>query len=177
MKSESRIWRTPDGERWFLIPAREEGPPGSLALHSPEGAEASVHPAWARRFEVGEAEGRAFAREELGEALSDLRGGIDEVLAAMRRRLAEAKRCAAAKGGAVDPEALSAMLSLLKELPWLVGNGLSVETGRVEAARSDAAGLERRLGAAGLDLDGRLEAFPDRLRRLREEFAQRGPAS
>lgn len=173
--TERNLWRTADRERWFLIPQEQEGPPGDLDLRSVEGAERRVHPAWARRFEVSEAEGRAFAKAELGDALDELKGGIDGVLARLRERIDEAKRTPVAPDSQVTPDAVPALFELVKALPGLVGNGLSGHRERTERAKSDAAAIEERLKAAGIDVGDRLSTFPGRLERLRGEVARKNP--
>jgi hypothetical protein len=168
------IWRTADGARWFLLPEAVEGPPGELVLRSPDGRGASVHPAWARPFEVGEEEGRAFAKEELGAALGELREGIDGRLAELRGKLDEAKRRSASGGEAgVGSDALPALFALLKGLPGVIGNSLSGQAERVERAKAAAAEIEGRLRSAGVDVGDRLSAFPERLEGLRNEAAGR----
>jgi len=167
------LWRTADRGRWFLIPAQSEGPPGELMLHSPDGRELRVHAAWARRFEVGEDEGRSFARQELGETLDALKGGIDGLLANMRKRIEEAKSMPATAGSAVTSDAVPAMFELLRALPGLIGNGLSGDPARTQGAKAAAAGIEGRLKAAGIDVGERLSNFPGRLERLRDEIGRK----
>lgn len=171
--TQDELWRTPDRSRWFLIPAQSEGPPGDLLLCSPEGRDMRVHPAWVRRFEVSEADGRAFAREELGDALVEMKGGIDGLLASLRNRLDEMKAASPAEGEPATSNAVPAMFDLLKALPGLVGGSLSGERERVSSATTAATDLEARLKAAGIDVGDRLSAFPERLARLRTEFERK----
>ena len=174
--TERELWRTADRARWFLLPAQSEGPPGNLGLRSVDGREARVHQAWARQYEVSEAEGRAFAKAELGETLDELRGGIDGLLARLRERIDEAKRTPVAEGSAVTPDAVPALFELLRALPGLIGNGLSGDAERTERAKTAAAALEERLKAAGIDVGDRLAAFPGRLERLRSEVGRKDPS-
>jgi hypothetical protein len=173
--TELQLWRTADHGRWFLIPTQSDGPPGALQLRSVDGQETRVHPPWARRFEVSEDEGRAFARAELGETLGELRGGIDGGLARLRERIDEAKRTPVAEGSDVTPDAVPALFELLKALPGLIGNSLSGDVERAGRAKAAAAALEERLKAAGIDVGDRLTAFPARLEGLRGESGSKGP--
>jgi hypothetical protein len=173
--TDRNLWRTADRHRWFLIPQEQEGPPGDLDLRSAQGRERRVHPAWARRFEVSEAEGRAFAKAELGEALDEIKAGIDGVLTRLRERIDEAKRTPVAPDSEVTSDAVPALFALVKALPGLVGNGLSGHRERTERAKAAAAALEGRLKAAGIDVGDRLSAFPGRLERLRCEVARKNP--
>ena len=59
-------------------------------------------------------------------------------------------------------------MDLLTALPRVVGQGLSADETRVAAARETMAELQRRLHAAGVEVDDRLQQFPERLAGLRK---------
>jgi hypothetical protein len=114
----------------------------------------------------------ARAREELGEALTELRRRIDDKLGRMRTSLDAAKRTPPRPGSAVTPDALPALLSLAKALPRAILDGLSGEATRVADATDKLGGIEQRLNQAGIAVDHHLSAFPDRLAGLRTETAR-----
>ena len=59
-------------------------------------------------------------------------------------------------------------LYLAAALPGVIGNALSGDPRRVAAARETMAGLRQRLAEAGVELDDRFTALPDRLAELRD---------
>lgn len=166
------LYHTPDRTRWFLVPAEEEGPPGTLAVLDLEGRDAQFHPLWLARYEIAEAEALKVARGELGETLDALRTGIDETLAGFRARIDEMKRAQVADGSRYTADSVPALLALIGSLPGLVGKGLSGDSDRLDDAKASAAATEARLKAAGIDIEGRLSGFPDRLAALRAELKQ-----
>jgi hypothetical protein len=113
-------------------------------------------------------EGDRQAREELGEALDELKSGLDEVLAAARQRLDEKQHQPVAAGGDVTPDVGGALWELMRRMPGVIGNSLSGDEDRVQAARETLGRLDGRLREAGIELDDHLTGFADRLAGLRE---------
>ena len=71
----------------------------------------------------------------------------------------------------VTPNAGAAIVELLKKLPGVVAQSLSTDEQRVDAARDTMKDLQHRLKEAGIDLDDRFTAFPDRLAGIRKPSA------
>ena len=138
------------------------------------GEEVGVDPDWARRYEVAEAEGRAFAKEEFGYTLDEVKRRVDAKLAAMREDIDAARRAPVAPDSPITPNAVPALVALVAKLPRVIVDSLSGEPARVEKAGGELAALKQRLVAAGIDIDDRLTQFPDRLAALRRRFEARG---
>jgi hypothetical protein len=172
MPQTQTLYHTPDRTRWFIIPADEEGPPGTLAVQDLEGHPAQFHPLWLARYEVTEAEALKVARGELGETLEELRSGIDETLAGFHAKIDAMKQAQVADGSPYTADSVPALLALIGSLPGLVGKGLSGDKVRLDDAKASAMETEARLKAAGIDIEGRLSGFPDRLAALRAELKQ-----
>lgn len=166
MTGNMQLWRIKEENRWFLLPAGDRVP-GPLVLRDLTGSEQSVDPEWLRPYEVSEEQAHRWAREELGETLAELRHGIDEKLADARRALDEFKRAPAAS--AVSGDAGPALLDFLKSLPGVIGQSLSGDPQRVDAARETLARLQQRLRESGIDVDDRMKGFADRLASIRDE--------
>jgi hypothetical protein len=164
------LWRTLDGKRHFIIPDAEPRRPGSLALRSLAGDSLDVDPQWAQRFEVTEDAARAWAQEEFGFVLSQLRQRIDAKLARERASLDEARHAPVAPGGALSPDAVPAAFALLRKLPHAILDSLSGDPARVTRANDELAAVEQRLGTAGVDVAPKLREFPSRLAALRQDF-------
>ena len=128
-------------------------------------------------FEITEEQARRWAKEQLGETLDELRGRIDDKLAEFRRQLDEKNRTPVTENTTVTPNAAPALFDLLTKLPGVIGNSLSGEENRVEAAKSAMADLQQRLKDAGIDLDDRLTSFPDRLADLRKDAEEQRAAT
>ena len=167
------LYHTPNRSRWFLVPADEEGPPGTLAVQDLEKRPAQFHPLWLARYEIAEAEALKVARGELGETLDALHAGIDETLSGFRKRIDEMKRAQVADGSPYNADSVPALLALIGSLPGLVGKGLSGDKSRLDDARTSAEATEARLKAAGIDIEGRLSGFPERLAALRDELKRK----
>lgn len=161
---------TLDRARWFLIPAGEIGPAGTLAVIDLAGNEQKLHPLWLGRHEVPEERALAILRGEFGETLDELRGAADGALSEFRDKIAALKRAQAAEGSPYNGDSLPALVALAKALPGLVADSLSSEGERQKAATARAAHVEERLRQAGIDLEGKLNAFPGRLSALREDI-------
>lgn len=169
MTLEEQLWHTAGRDRWFIIPDAASRSFGALELTSLAGNEASVDPDWARRYEVGEAEAHAWAAQEFGIALGEIRRRIDAKLGRMRTALDAAKRAPARPENDVAPDALPALLSLAKALPRAIFDGLSGDPVRVTHAGDALGHIEQRLNRAGIAVGGRLSNFPGRLAGLRAE--------
>lgn len=167
------LWRSADGARWFLFAEGEELPPGELAIAAFDGREARVDPRWAALHEVGEAEGRDWAREALGDVLGELRRGIEARLAKARAELGEARDAALEQASGATADAVPAMVALARSLPRTLVDSLSADPARVAEAAAAMAALGDRLERAGIGIDRRLADFPYRLAALRSEFAAR----
>jgi hypothetical protein len=115
------------------------------------------------------------AREELGEALDELKAGLDEVLAGARQRLEERQHAPVARGTEVTPDAGGALWELVRRMPGVIGNSLSGDQARVQEARETLGRLDGRLRDAGVDLDARFIGYADRLASLRDDPDGSGP--
>jgi hypothetical protein len=167
-----QLWRTSDRARHFIIPDATERRDGDLMLESLFGEEAGVDPGWACRFEVTPDEAHAWAKQEFGIALGEIRRRIDARLGRMRTSLDAAKRTPARPEHDVALDALPALLSLAKALPRAILDGLSGDPARVTNAHDALDGIEQRLNHAGIAVGDRLSAFPDRFARLRAEIGR-----
>jgi hypothetical protein len=167
------LWRGAEGARWFLFAEGEAFPPGDLAIAAFDGREARVDPRWAAMHEVGEAEGREWARDALGDALDELRQRIDSRFARARAELDEARHAPIDGAGGATADAVPAMVALARSLPRTLVDSLSADPARVAGAAAAMAALGERLNRAGIGIDRRLADFPYRLAALRSEFVAR----
>ena len=167
------LWRSADGARWFLFAEGEALPAGELAIAAFDGREATVEARWAALHEVGEAEGRDWAREALGDVLGELRQRIDARLAAARAQLDEARQAPIDQAGGATLDAVPTMVALARGLPRTLLDSLSADPERVAAAAAAMTAAGKRLNRAGIKVDRRLADFPYRLAALRAEFAAR----
>ena len=115
------------------------GHPRASAL---SGEEVGVDPDWARRYEVAEAEGRAFAKEEFGYTLDEVKRRVDAKLAAMREDIDAARRTPVAPDSPITPNAVPALVALVAKLPRVIVDSLSGEPARVEKAGGELAALK-----------------------------------
>jgi hypothetical protein len=164
------VWSTIDRQRWFILPDSLSAEPGSLTIRSLAGQTADVDPAWAASFEASEDQARRWAKNELGNTLSELKAGVDEKLGELRQQLADFNRTPVNDRSMVTPDAASAILAFFKALPRILGNSLSADEQRVKSAKNAMADLQQRLKEAGINLDDRFTNYPDRLADLREDF-------
>lgn len=139
------------------------------------GRSQSVAPESVAVFEVTEEQARRWAKDQLGQALEELKQNADEKLAELRGKLDEFNKRPVREGTTITPDVGPALLELLKQLPRVVGQSLSADEGRVEAARKVMADLQGRLKEAGIELDERFTSFPDRLAELRKETEREKP--
>lgn len=155
--------------RFYLVPDGEELPEGSFGISNLSGRTRSVDQARLERFEITEEQARQWARDQLGQALGEVRSAVDGKIAEWRKRLDQFNQTPLGKDSGVTPDVASGLLDLLKQLPGVVGNGLSGDEQRVEAARNTMAGLRQRLKESGINLGDEFGGFTDRLAALRRE--------
>lgn len=170
MTDQPSLWTTADRSRWFLVSEGKPLPAGTTLIHKLCGGQALVDPAWLVPFEVTEDQARRIAKHQLGQTLEQLKDGIDETLAGLRRQLAESNRTPVNAHTTVTPDAAPALLHLLKKLPGVIANSLAQDGARVQSAQATMADLQRQLKEAGIDLDQRFTDFPQRLAALRADF-------
>ena len=163
------IWRTTDGSRYFVIPDGIELPAGQIRLVDLLGKTTSASRDALTPFEITETQAHRIAKDQLGRALEEIRGSIDDTLAKYRTRLQAFERTPVTERTTVTPDALPALADLIRELPGAIGGGLSRDEGKLQRARETLKALEATLKASGIDLGGRLEGFADRLHALRAE--------
>ena len=163
------IWRTTDGSRYFVIPDGVALPTGDIRLVDLLGNDASASADGLTPFEITEAQAHRIAKDQLGRALEEIRGSVDDTLAKYRARLQAFQQTPVTERTTVTPDAVPALADLIKELPGAIGGGLSRDEGKRQRARETLKALEAKLKASGIDLGGRLEGFADRLHALRAE--------
>jgi hypothetical protein len=176
--TESSLWHAADRSRWFLVPRGVTLPEGDLAIRTLMGDPATVDAQGLVPYEITEEQARRWARDQLGRTLEELKRGIDEKLSELRHKVEDIKRRPVKEGTTITPEAPSALGSLLKQLPSVIGHSLSGDEALVESARKSMVDLQQRLKESGIDLDDRFTRFPDRLAELRseaEEKKEEGP--
>lgn len=162
------IWRTPNGSRYFVIPDDHQTPAqGDVTIVDLYARTRAVSEEWLAPFECTETQARRLAKHELGQALTEIRASIDGTLAKYRARLDAVERTPVGDHTAITPGAVAPLIDLLKELPGAIGGSLSRDEIKVTQARDTLTTLEARLKASGIDLDGRLAGFADRLHALR----------
>lgn len=166
------LWNSEDRTRWFLVPSTIVWPMGTLRIQGLFGKHTDVDPYWLAPFEITEEQARQWARDQLGQALGEVRSVVDEKFAEWRKKLDEFNQTPYGKDSGVTPDAASGLLDLLKQLPGVVCNGLSGDEQRVDAARNIMVGLRQRLKESGINLGDEFGSFPDRLAALRRETEQ-----
>jgi hypothetical protein len=166
------LWFTADRRRFFVLPTQRELDPGPLMISTLGGTVHRVAPADLAPYEITEDQARRWAKDQLGQTLEELKQGIDDRLADLRRQLDEKNKTPVTENTTVTPDAAPALFELLKKLPGVIGNSISGEASRVESAKTAMANLQRQLKEAGIDLDDRFTRFPDRLADLRKERPQ-----
>ena len=162
------LWRTAAlPTRFFIVPEAALSCVGPLTIRDLAHAERRVDPAALAPYEITEEQARRWAKDQFGQTLDELKDGLDERLGELRQKLDEFNRTPVTPGTTMTPDAATAMLDLLKELPGVVARSLSADPARVDAARTTMDRLQERLRAAGIDVDDRFGAFPERLAGLR----------
>ena len=137
-------------------------------LTTPSGDGSAVRGDDVAPFEVTETQARAWATHELRVTLDELKLGIDDRLNEVRQQLEAADNTPLTPSSPITPNAATALLDFFKALPRVVGQGISGDDSRVGDARQTMADLQRRLQEAGIDVDDRLQQFPERLADLRK---------
>jgi len=163
------LWMTADRSRFFLISSNKSLVEGNFCIKTLTGRETFVDPVSIEANEIPEAQARQWAKDQLGEALGEIRGSIDEKLADWRTQLDALNRTPVAENTTITPNAAPALLDLLKQLPSILGNSLSGDEHRVDEAKNTMTDLQRRLKDSGIDHDDRLTKFPSRFAELRKE--------
>ncbi len=161
------LWWADSPRRYLLVSEIHELATGSLEIRALDRAMKWVDPAALVPYEITEEQARRWAKDQLGRTLDELKDGIDEQLADRRQKLDEFNRTPVTPETTITPDAATAMLDLLKALPRVVARSLSADPARVAAAQTTMSELQGRLRAAGIDVDDRLGAFPERLAGLR----------
>lgn len=168
MSMTMQLWHTEDRKRWFLLPEERELARGSLEIRSLTGETSHADEQALSAYEVSEDQARRWAKDELAQTLDVLRGGIDEQLGEWRGRLEAFKKQPAGEStGSAD--AAPALLDFLKELPRVIGQSISGDQQRVDAARDAMTRLQQRLRDSGIDVDDRVKSFADRLASIRTD--------
>src|SRR5262249_52849437 len=80
--------------RWFLLPAGVAPVAGPIVIRGLLGETSYVDPDWVVPFEVTEEQARRLAKDDLGQALDELKGRQARRMAAAARRVLEARRTA-----------------------------------------------------------------------------------
>lgn len=171
MNASMSLWRsagTP--RRYFLLPDDKVIESGEVQLHGPGGRRQNLADTALRPYELGEPAALRWAQVQLASTLGELREGMDQRLEEFRVTLAKEQRGAAGPATRVTPDSAPALLALLRKLPGVIATSLAGEPGQVASAKAEMQALQRRLKEAGIDLDERFSAFPDRLAGLRGEF-------
>lgn len=166
--SNFSIWTSLDRLRWFLVPDEPPFLDGSVEIADLSDARRLVDADWLRPFEVTEEQARRWAKDQLGETLDELKSAIDGKLAEVRAELEARDRAPVVESFPMTPNAGAALLDFFKALPRIVGQGISGDDARVGQARETMADLQQQLKAAGIDVDDRLQEFPERLAGLRK---------
>lgn len=169
------LWLSADRARYFLVPEAYSLPPGDFDIRTPFGERRQVAPDAIRPFEVTKEQAYRIAKNQLSQTLDELKHGINERLAGLRERLDEQDHTPVNDDTSLTPNAAPALFEFLKKLPGVIVNSLAHDARRVESAKTTMAGLQRRLKEAGIDLDERFTAFPERLAQLREDERKRQP--
>jgi len=127
-------------------------------------------------YEISEDQARRWAKDQLGNALSEIRESIDDKLDDWRQQLDEFNRTPMAEDTTVTPNTVSALFAFIRQLPGVVVGSLSSNELRVGEARDTMTDLHGRLKKAGIDLDERFTSFPDRLAELRKDVERKRAA-
>jgi hypothetical protein len=172
-----RLWIALGPARYYLVPDSYQFTSGPYLLRSIVGQEQHAELKTLNDYEITEDQARRIAKDQLGDTLDELKHGIDEKLEDFRRQIDESNRTPITEDTTVTPNAAPALFDLLKKLPGVIGNSLSGEENRVDAAKAAMADLQRRLKDAGIDLDEHFTDFPDRLAGLRKDFGEQTAAN
>jgi hypothetical protein len=170
------LWFTEDRSRFFLVPDGQVFALGAFVIETLTDQRETVTMESLAPFEIADDQARRWAKDQLGQTLDELKIGINERLAELRRQLDEKDRTPVAEDATVTPNAAPPLFELLKKLPSVIGKSLSGDESRVESAKTEMANLQRQLKEAGIDLDERFTNFPDRVAHLRKDFEEQTAA-
>jgi len=162
------IWTTRAPRRFYLLSDTQPPGPGDVQLRRLDGATTTAAADELAPFEISEEQAHRIARDQLGETLDELNAGLKQRLGSLRASLTRQQHTPVAPDSPITPDAAPALLALLKALPGVIIGSLAKDGDQLDRAREKMALLQRRLGEAGIDLDERFGAFPDRLASLRE---------
>ena len=169
MSVEFTVWSTVgDRRRFFLVPIDHAFEPGDTAVRAPLKNEERVSADDLAVFEITEQQAHRWATAELAGTLNELKANMDAGLAKFRAQLAANDQKPVDASSPITPNAASAILDFFTALPRVVGQGISGDETRVAAARQKMADLQQRLKESGVDVDDRLQQFPERLAELRK---------
>lgn len=82
------LWTTADRARHFLVPKDRDISTGELVLRTTSGHERRVDPVAVARYEVSEAEARAWLESQLHEVLGEAKAGVLGVVGRLREKTA-----------------------------------------------------------------------------------------
>jgi hypothetical protein len=171
------LWTNLDRTRFFLIPDDQKLQIGELAIVPLSVGQRFVSSVSVEPFEVTEAEALRWAREELGDSVTELKQVIEAKLDDWRRQLDDFKNTPLTRKTKVTPEAGAVFYELLAALPKVFRESTSEDETRVEQARETMADFERRFTESGLNVHGRVKAFPDRLAKAGRKSSPSGQNS
>jgi hypothetical protein len=166
------LWTNLERTRFFLIPEDQKLKTGELAIVTLSGGQRFVSTGSVVPFEVAEVEAVRWAKAELGDSLTELKQNIEAKLDDWRRQLDDFNHAPLTQKTKVTPEAGSVFYELLAALPEVFRESTSKDETRVESARETMTDLERRFMESGLDVHGRVKAFPDRLAKVARKSSQ-----
>ena len=83
------LWATVDRTHHFLIPEDADLPPGDLIIRTPTGRERQVEESPVARYEVSEAEAKAWTEEQLSATFGEMRGKAEALVERLRTRTAQ----------------------------------------------------------------------------------------
>lgn len=169
----THLWRSADDGRFFIVPEVAALRLGPMAVHDGAGQVRLVEAHDLEPYEVSEDQAHRWTRDQLGRTLDELRASLNDTIANARARLDEERHTPVAPDTTLTPNAVPALLDLLRSLPRIVGQSISGDEERVAAARSSLTVLQQRLAEGGVALDERFTGFADRLAGLREEMESR----
>lgn len=164
---------TDDRSRWFLVPDAANAPSGVLEVRDLLGVTRRLDASWLAPYEISEDQAVRWTRANLPSALTELRTSLDETLADWRARIDAARNEPVAADSTVTPNAVPALLALLRALPGIVGGSISGDDARLDSARQSLAELQQKLASSGIELDDRFTGYADRLAALRRDTGAR----
>jgi hypothetical protein len=173
---DAQLWQEEVGgaTRYYLIPDAAELAEGACEIRNRTGSVRVVSREAIVPFEVSEPQAIQWAKHHVGPALDKLRSTLDDTLAEWRARLDQSRSTPVSPDTTVTPNAIPALLDLLRSLPRIVGQSISGDEVRLDTARQSLAGLQQQLASGGIELDERFTGFADRLAELRRHAEAQG---